>query len=63
MSESKMASPKIAWGFDISVEIRETLILEPTKYGHQLKTYQDFLISERGNGHVYGTDEPYEVAG
>ena len=44
-----MASPKIAWGFDISVEIRETLILEPTKYGHQLKTYQDFLISERGN--------------
>ena len=49
LSESKMASPKIAWGFDISVEIRETLILEPTKYGHQLKTYQD-LENPMGGG-------------
>ena len=49
LSESKMASPKTEWGFDISIGIWETIILEPTKYGHQLKTYQDFLISERGN--------------
>lgn len=49
MSASKLASPKTAWGFDMSVEIPETLILEPTTYGHQLKIYQDFLISERGN--------------